>query len=380
MSTVALRGVTWDHPRALDPLLAVSELYARTTPGVSVRWDVRSLERFADEGPVELAGRYDLMVVDHPHVAAAQRAAVVVDLDQRLPATVRDALRQGSVGPSYVSYRCEGGQWALPIDAAAQVSVHRPDLLEHLPATFEEAIELAAEGRTLWALKWPDALCSFLSLLANQGTPWPARPDEHVDAEACCSVLEPMRRLARLVPSECLDLDPVGVLERLARGGEWAYAPLLFGYANYARDGFRSARLAFDDAPPLAGRPLGGSIVGGAGLAVSRLGAHVDEAVAFAAWVSGGECQAGPYAAAGGQPAHVAAWESETVNREVYGFYRRTRRTLERAWLRPQRAGFPTFQQRAGRAIRSHLAGDLDERSLVELLAEAHAAVADGPS
>ena len=42
-----LRGMTWAHRRGLDPLLACSADYERTH-GVTVRWEARSLQDFAD--------------------------------------------------------------------------------------------------------------------------------------------------------------------------------------------------------------------------------------------------------------------------------------------------------------------------------------------
>ena len=50
------------------------------------------------------------------------------------------------VGPSLASYRYDGHIWALPVDAAAQVAVSRPDLMQRLgaevPRTWEDVIRL----------------------------------------------------------------------------------------------------------------------------------------------------------------------------------------------------------------------------------------------
>ena len=65
--SVALKGMTWNHPRGYLPLEAAArEWEART--GVAVNWDKRSLQDF-ESFPVELLAReYDLIIIDHPHV------------------------------------------------------------------------------------------------------------------------------------------------------------------------------------------------------------------------------------------------------------------------------------------------------------------------
>ena len=42
-----LRGMTWDHPRGFDPVVAASEVF-RAETGVEIVWDKRSLQAFAD--------------------------------------------------------------------------------------------------------------------------------------------------------------------------------------------------------------------------------------------------------------------------------------------------------------------------------------------
>ena len=63
-----LRGMTWDHARGYDPMVATSAAYAAAHPGVTITWEKRSLQAFADRPISEMAETYDLMVIDHPHV------------------------------------------------------------------------------------------------------------------------------------------------------------------------------------------------------------------------------------------------------------------------------------------------------------------------
>ena len=66
-----LRGMTWNQPRAYDPLVAVSALYGQRHPGVEISWERRSLQDFEHYPVEDLAARYDLIIIDHPHVGEA---------------------------------------------------------------------------------------------------------------------------------------------------------------------------------------------------------------------------------------------------------------------------------------------------------------------
>src|SRR3954463_10205382 len=74
LKVTELRGITWEHSRGFDPKVATAREYERTHPGVRIVWEHRSLQEFAN-GPVDnLAARYDLLVVDHPHMGAVARS------------------------------------------------------------------------------------------------------------------------------------------------------------------------------------------------------------------------------------------------------------------------------------------------------------------
>ena len=76
-----------------------------------------------------------------------------------------------SVGPSFRSYTYAGRQWALPIDAAAQVQAWRPDLMARPAKTWDEVMALAGEGKVQLPLRNPHSLMVFYTLAANLGTP-----------------------------------------------------------------------------------------------------------------------------------------------------------------------------------------------------------------
>src|SRR3954447_21127990 len=146
LKVTELRGITWEHSRGFDPKVATAREYERTHPGVRIVWEHRSLQEFAN-GPVDnLAARYDLLVVDHPHMGAVARSGDLLALDTVGRDEELKRLCAESLGPCYSTYEYDGHLWALPIDAAAQVASYRPDLLPNPPSTWDEVIELAKEG------------------------------------------------------------------------------------------------------------------------------------------------------------------------------------------------------------------------------------------
>jgi multiple sugar transport system substrate-binding protein len=286
------------------------------------------------------------------------------------------ALAAGSVGPSFPSYTLAGRQWAFPIDAAAQVQAWRPDLMPGPARTWDEAMALAAAGRVLLPLRPPHALMVFFTLAANLGTPCASDgPGDLIDRDAGARVFAMMAALFRLVDPAALEMDPIAVEEAMAEAGSTiACAPLTYGYVSYARDGFRPRRLAFADIPAAGGAGPRGSAVGGTGIAVSAYAGDRDAAIDFAYWIAGADVQRGPYAAAGGQPGHAAAWEDDAVNAATGDFYRVTRATLEAGWLRPRHDGYMEFQDQASKRLNQALEQGEDGGRVVADLNDAYRA------
>lgn len=338
---IRLKGMTWDHPRGVDGLVASDDLL-RSMHAVSVEWEARSLLDFGDQHLADFAAEFDLLVIDHPHVPDAVAAHALLPLDEYLGPAVLETLRRESVGGSHDSYRYLGNQWGLAVDAAAQVSAYRPDLVDGVPPYWDDVFDLAAHGAVLWPYKPVDAFSTFATLLAQCGAPL-AGSDSFLDRDAASSALETMIRLAALVPDWCADANPIDIAEALASGSEFTRAVALYGYTNYSRAGFRAHVLAYDDVPSFDGR-AGGATLGGAGVAVSASTPHPELAVACAATLAGATAQAGPYTVHGGQPGNLRAWKSAALDDLAHGFFANTLRTLERAWVRPRVLGWPELQ------------------------------------
>lgn len=348
-SSITLKGMTWSHPRGYDPLIRCSALW-RDQTGIGIAWDKRSLQDFESFPVEDLARQYDLIIIDHPHVGQVTAEACLAPLD--CPA----ALASASVGRSFESYFWAGQQWALPIDAAAQVQAWRPDRLARPLESWSEVVRLAADGKVAMPLRPPHSLMVFFSLSANRGFPCQVEGGELVDPKIGVEVLERMAELVGLIDPQCYEMDPIAVLEEMSRrDSPWLCSPLIYGYISYALAEFRPGRLAFADIPAAGPHGPVGSALGGTGIAVSSRSRYRKEAADFAYWVTSADIQKGPYAAAGGQPAHSAAWEDTGLNEAVLNFYRATRATLDGAWVRPRFNGYMNFQHEASQRIVSAL-------------------------
>src|SRR5580658_7679477 len=138
---IELTGITWNHTRGYLPMVATAQRFSELHPDVSITWQKRSLQQFADVPLTDLAARFDLMVIDHPSIGEAAQHNLVLPLDEHLPAAYLADQAENSVGQSHASYHYEGHQYALATDAATPIAGWRPDLLlraeAELPATWE---------------------------------------------------------------------------------------------------------------------------------------------------------------------------------------------------------------------------------------------------
>ncbi len=352
--SIVLRGMTWDHPRGYDPLAACSAAwFARSR--VRITWERRSLQDFESFPVGELAARYDLIVIDHPHVGQVTREGCLAPLGD---AADCERLAGGAVGASVQSYFWGQWLWALPIDAAAQVQAWRPDRVPGPLPDWVSVLALAAEGKVLCPLRPPHNLMALFTLSGLAGYPGRGHAGDLLEPGAGQEAYVRLSELFSRLDPVCLAMDPIAVLERMAGSDPSAVCtPLIYGYVSYSRSGAHGAPIAFGDLAPLVrGGSRSGSALGGTGIAVSARSPEREAAIEFARWVADAEAQSGPYLAGGGQPAHRAAWEDPFANRESIDFFRNTRATLEGAWIRPRQAGYMTFQVAAAERLNEALA------------------------
>ena len=335
---MSYQGLTWDHPRGYTALAAADG---------PVTWDVQPLEGFESAPIAELCARYDLVVLDHPHLGEALAHGCLTPLDEIFSAEDLARIAGAAIGPAYSSYQMSGRQWALPLDAATQVMAMRDDLTEARPTSWEAVEELSQGGHVALSLAGPHAALSFLSVCAALDPTLDMRDDGWPAASVSEQAIDRLTALAARTPAHCKTLNPIGLLNHMSRADDIHLIPLVYGYVNYTR---APRPVTFLNAPRAGGRP--GSILGGTGIAISRR-AQVDEALkAHLLWLLSDQAQRGFIPAHDGQPGLRAAWADPEVNAGWGNFYANTADTLEAATIRPRHEGYIAFQSRASAYLR----------------------------
>jgi multiple sugar transport system substrate-binding protein len=369
MSGIVLKGITWGHSRGITPLLALSQRFSELHPHITIQWQKRTLQEFADY-PVELLTRsYDLLVIDHPWVGCAAATGCVLPLDEHLPQAYLDNQAAHSVGRSHESYCYEGHQWALAIDAATPVASYRADLLEKngipVPSTWEEVLQLAQEDRVAVPAIPIDLLMNFyMFCIAHGREPFQSK-EEVIDTDTGLQALDTMRGLYALVDREMFRCNPIAVAETMSRGDQYWYCPFAYAYSNYAREGYAQHRLQYADLVYFKQQRLR-STIGGTGLAVSATSAHAEEALAFAQMAASEQYQQGLYTESGGQPGHRSAWLNEKNNLLTQDFFHRLLPAMDRGYMRPRYHGYLYFQDRAGDPLQAYLMQGGDANTVLQ--------------
>ncbi|MFV0359417.1 carbohydrate ABC transporter substrate-binding protein [Tropicimonas sp.] len=343
---MSYRGLTWDHPRGYNALAAAQ------AAGGPVHWEVQPLEGFESAPIADLCARYDLVVLDHPHLGEAVATNCLRPLDDLLPADRLAAIARDSIGPVFASYAMAGRQWALPLDAATQVMALRPDLVATVPATWAGVADMAAGGGVALSLAGPHAFLSLLSVCAALDPALDMADGGWPDQGTLSDAFTLLALIAAFSVHSVRALNPIGILDHMLCHDDVALVPLIYGYVNYSTPDLEN-RIAFHDAPRIAGRP--GSILGGTGIAVSSR-VEVNAALSdHLLWLLGREAQCGFIPAHDGQPAHAAAWHDPTINSACGGFFAQTVETLQAAAIRPRHDGYIAFQAAASALVRRAL-------------------------
>lgn len=370
---ITLRGIAWNHTRGFTPMVATAQRFTELHPGVEITWEKRSLQAFADAPIEQLAEHFDLLVIDHPFAGFAARHRGLVDMNQAVPRSLLDSLRDNSVGDSFASYEFDGHRCALPIDAATPISGWREDLMAahriSPPGSWEELLELARGGLVAVPGIPVDCLMNFFMFCHAQGETPGTRADRLISEDAGGAALAMQRELMQLLPEETWSQNPIRVWDRLAHvdSSGPVYCPFAYGYSNYGREGYAPHPLKFGGMVRYQGRRLRPTL-GGTGLAVSTKCTQQDIALAYAAQVADAVWQRTLYFESGGQPAHRSAWTEPAVNRQSNGFFKDTLATLDESWTRPRYPGYLYFQDHGGDLVRDFLLGKSDHRATIHAL------------
>ena len=362
MTPVTLRGITWNHSRALPPLVAASQRYEELHPHIRIHWEKRTLDEFGHASLADLAHRYDLLIVDHPMLGEVHRDRILLDLKPRMQPEALVALAGDALGPCFESYDYQGCLYALPVDAAAPAASYRPDLLERIgrqpPVTWDELIELALTGAVCMPAFPADLFLNFLGMCASRRGIIASR-DQLLDRRIAARCLEELRELASYMPEIIYSLNPIDIYEAMSSRDAFAYCPFAYTYSNYSRPGFAAHTLLFANPVSLRGGTPLPTILGGTGIAISAQCWNPGVATEFCAFVVGSECQTHLYGICGGQPASKTAWHDPLLNSISNNFFERTRSSIEAAIVRPRYAGYIALQAAAGKTIAANFHGKL---------------------
>ncbi len=370
MAETRLSGMTWNHRRATDPLLGTQAMFASAHPGIEIGWSSRPLHGFEFAPVAELARSYDLIVLDHPFCGDIADSNCLVPVDPILTGEARSAF----VGPSLESYVYAGKTWAVPLDAACQVAVSRPDLMvgvdAAVPKDWAELLDLGRRASRLGlklaiGLRGVHSLMTFFTLCANLGRPCATSPGEpFADLDTAREALERMRALLSLCPGEALGWNSIELHEFMVARDDLVFCPAVYCYATYAQADQRRP-LRFHDFPGPNGPA--GSTIGGTGLGISAHCANPEAALTYARFAASVAAQRA-FALHHGQPARIEAWTDATIDARFGGCFRATLPTMQACWIRPRFAGYLGFQAKAGDLIEQHLRGGVAERDLLDRL------------
>jgi multiple sugar transport system substrate-binding protein len=350
MSAERFLGLTWDNPRGYRAL----EAAAAHDPDKVIAWARQPLEGFESHPIADLASRYDLLVLDHPHIGEAIAENCLQPIEDFFSSEEIDGWATGTIGRALDSYRWDGRHYALPLDVATQVMARDPDRVPEAPDTWDDVLRVSTRYPVALSLAGPHAILTFFSICLSLGEE-PGGEDLVSDAVAM-EAFGRMRHLRESAPAGSEKLNPIGLLEAIASSSGIALVPLVFGYVNYAAADPSRHAVAFSEAPCIAAGGRRGSVLGGTGIGITARAKPDAALLDRLRWLMSAEAQTGFIPAHDGQPSARAAWQSADVNNRWGGFYSATLATTERAWVRPRFAGYIAFQTTASEIVREALA------------------------
>ena len=371
---IRYRGLTWDHPRGAHALAAAAGRLDPARDGIAIDWDRQPLEGFESHPIADLCARYDLVVLDHPHVGEAVATGCLRPLEELFLAEEIADWSARTIGPCLTSYRYAGAHWALPLDAATQVMAVTPRVAAHPPGTWSDVVSLSATVPVALSVAGPHAILTFFSIATAFGEP-PAGsdPDVLVSPPVGEASLDLMATLYDRMPPAARALNPIGLLRAMTTGDDIALCPLVYGYVNYAASSAGGRSLAFGDAPRQAERGCPGSTLGGTGIGISRSCEISPPLLDHLRWLMSADAQVRFIPAHDGQPSRREAWHDPEVNARWGNFYANTAETLEHAYVRPRYDGYVGFQTDASQIVRFGLSERTPHPVILDRLQMAYA-------
>lgn len=364
-----IKGITWDHSRAFPPLVAAAQRYEELHNGVRIHWDKRTLDEFGHKPIDQIAGDYDLIVIDHPWAGFCFEHNLVTDLKKLLTRHQWDDLQNNCVGASFDSYIFDDKLLAIPIDLATPVPSWRPDLINtnsfKLPVTWEDLILMADRHQVIMPAFNADLFLNWMMLLyALEAHPFENR-DAIAEKNKAIEAASLLKRLAEPMPKEIINWNPINIAELMTRKDEFIYCPFAYSYGNYCRPSFTDKPLRYGNLIQFSGKRLK-SIAGGTGIAISTSCEEVEMALDFSIYCASPNIQSSLYTLAGGQAVRRETWMNKDLTALAGGFYADSYLSHSEALIRPRYNGYVPLQQKAGKWLQQFILGEVDENKLIE--------------
>lgn len=375
-----LRGITWGHRRAIDPLVEASRAFAHKHGGDGADWAVRDLRAFEHQPLAEAIRACDLLVFDHPFIGEIAESGLFLPLDDVLAGVEGGAREASYAGPSLRSYRWRGQVWGAPVDAATMNAVLREDLVGMLdcplPETWEQVVAFgrSARRRNLWLGLANGDHHGFLAagtLMHNLGTGWTDAAEGGLcfDLSTFREALEALEEVNAYAHPDCGHFNSIALHDAMSSRDDIAYCPLTYGYATYGEADYGTRRLAFAAAPGLKTPYCAGTLVGGAAVGITAHCVDVEAAKAYVAFLLGAEVQSDIFARHHGQPATTSSWKDPVIDNTFNGYFSAVGETLARAAIRPRFKGYGLFEKRAGTHVAAFLRKEAGMTPTLEALA-----------
>jgi len=361
-----LKGITWDHPRGFNSIVASSNLYHAHNSLVNIEWYTRSLKEFGDQPISELVEKFDLLMIDHPFVGEAHKYNLLVPLETMLPSSLLNKHESLHIGHSYPSYTYEKSQYALPIDASAQFTAFNSQMISKasIPTTWEDYLDQLKDSKFKNSVLWPlcptDLWCSLLTVCAQiDGGDF---FEQGFKREIVFQGIEHLKIHTSGLNPICWDSNPINALEQMKQNN-FAYSPLLFGYAHYSN---KSTSIQFTN--PIAFNPdYPLTLLGGVGIAVSSYSPHREVLTEFLTFLFQ-HSSIDAYFLAGGQPSLKEVWKNNAYNESTHDFFLNTSKSMENTYIRPKKPGFHRFQKEASELFHAQYRS-VSTKNMVSLLA-----------
>jgi multiple sugar transport system substrate-binding protein len=352
--TDVLKGVTFSHPRIVQPLLAASAMFAEKEPGTVIEWTEHSLQDFEELSLCKISERFDVFAYDHPLIGDAVGQGCVVDLEEARPGMIA-RLRQSSLGLCTESYVVGNKLLGVPFDGAVQSSAWVTARFSNggPPLQLTDLIAFAADdGRESVALPLlpAHAGCTFLTLAASVSELGPEERRFYLDASRIRGALASLKVLIDHSSPRSVDLDPINILDEMSSGGPVQYSPILFGYGTYASSVLNVHPLSFGRAISVGGLPSQ-ALLGGAGIGVSENSKYREKAIDFAEFVTSDPVVHKAIRENRGQSGLKTGWQSSVDVAMDKNFFDATRDAMATGIVRPRFAGFVSFLHELGEAV-----------------------------